>query len=149
LVLVRTLVDPTNPKDVEVVHTLQDAIKVSQNNPGRFEVPNWDQTSRKKVHDALLVLGATVSDTKGMFGNRAEVDPLRHLIATAAARQQRLSAFPGEGAPPTGVVCELLCEDHVGTYTLPYLCQWSNGTWRSVQTGEPVQGGVVGWRISK
>jgi hypothetical protein len=84
VVLVRTLVDPTNPKDVEEVHTLQDAIKVSQNNPGRFEVPNWDQASQKKVHDALLVLGATVSDTKGMFGNRAEVDPVRHLIATAA-----------------------------------------------------------------
>jgi hypothetical protein len=84
LVGVRTLVDPTNPKDLGEVHTLQDAIRVSQNNPGRFEVPNWDQTSRKKVHDALLVLGATVSDTKGMFGNRAEVDPVRHLIATAA-----------------------------------------------------------------
>jgi hypothetical protein len=54
LALVRTLVDPTNPKDIQEVHALQDAIKASQSNPGRFEVPNWDQTSRKKIHDAAL-----------------------------------------------------------------------------------------------
>jgi Protein of unknown function (DUF1254) len=75
--VVRTLVDPTNPKHIEEVHALQDAIKVSQSSPGRFEVPNWDQASRKKVHDALLLLGAT-GDTKRMFGNRGEVDPVRH-----------------------------------------------------------------------
>jgi hypothetical protein len=84
LVLVRTLVDPTNPKDIEQVHALQDAIKVSQNNPGRFEVPNWDQSSRKKVHDALLVLGQTLPDTsRRMFGTKDQVDPVRHLIGTA------------------------------------------------------------------
>jgi hypothetical protein len=84
-VLVRTLVDPANPKDLEEVHALQDAIKVSQNNPGRFEVPNWDQTSQKRVHDALVVLGEPLvnGDTKPMFGNRGEVDPVRHLLATA------------------------------------------------------------------
>jgi hypothetical protein len=39
--------------------------------------------ARRKVHDALLVLGATVPDTRHMFGNRAETDPVRHLIGTA------------------------------------------------------------------
>jgi hypothetical protein len=34
-----------------------------------------------------------------------------------AARRQRLAAFPGEGTPPADRSCELLCEDHVGTYT--------------------------------
>jgi hypothetical protein len=65
----------------------------------------------------------------------------------AAARQRRLAAFAGEGAPPAGKACQLLCEDHVGTYTLPYLCHWSDGTWRNVSTEEPVKTGVVGWRI--
>jgi hypothetical protein len=65
-----------------------------------------------------------------------------------AARRQRLAAFPGEGTPPADQSCELLCEDHVGTYTLPYLCFWSNGTWRSAKTGEPVKAGVVGWRTA-
>jgi hypothetical protein len=35
------------------------------------------------VHDALPVLGATVPDTRHMFGNRAEADPVRHLTGTA------------------------------------------------------------------
>jgi hypothetical protein len=64
----------------------------------------------------------------------------------ALARQRRLSDFPGVGPPPLGIACQLLCEDHVGTYTLPYLCHWSDGTWRSLGTGEPVKAGVVAWR---
>jgi hypothetical protein len=82
---VRTLVDPTNPKDIDEVHALQDAIKVRQNSPGRFEVPEWDQISRKKIHDALLVLGDTVSDSRRMFGTKDQVDPVRHLIGSAIA----------------------------------------------------------------
>ncbi len=60
----------------------------------------------------------------------------------------RLADFPGEGTPPADRRCELLCEDHVGTYTLPYLCHWSGDTWRSAETGEPVKAGVVGWRVA-
>jgi hypothetical protein len=85
VVAVRTLVDPTNPKDIDQVHALQDAIKVSQNRPGRLELPNWDATSQKKVRDALLVLATTMADFKQAFGTRARVDPVRHLVATAAA----------------------------------------------------------------
>lgn len=82
---VRTLVDPNDPKDVQEAHALQDAIKVSQNTPGRFEVPNWDQVSQKKVRDALLVLASTLPDTKDAFGARGQVDPVRHLITAASA----------------------------------------------------------------
>src|SRR6516164_11393460 len=46
LAAVRTLVDPSDPKDVEAVHTLQDSIKVVQpGGPGAFEIPNWDGAS--------------------------------------------------------------------------------------------------------
>ncbi len=82
-VVVRMLVDPANPKDVQQVHALQDALKVSQQSPGMFQVPNWDEASRKKVHAALLQLGETISDTKRMFGAKDQVDPVRHLIGTA------------------------------------------------------------------
>ena len=82
---VRTLVDPNDPKDVQEAHALQDAIKVNQNNPGRFEVPNWDQASQKKVREALLMLASTLPDTKGAFGARGQVDPVRHLITAASA----------------------------------------------------------------
>jgi hypothetical protein len=82
-VAVRTLVDPSDPKDVEQVHALQDAIKASQKNQGEFKVPDWDQTSQKKVRDALLVLGSTIPDFKKAFGTRQAVDPIRHLIGAA------------------------------------------------------------------
>ncbi len=84
-VAIRTLVNPSDPADVEQVHKLQDAIKVSQESAGKFEVPNWDQASQKKVRDALLVLATTIPDFKGAFGTREQVDPVRHLIGTAAA----------------------------------------------------------------
>jgi hypothetical protein len=81
---VRTLVDPKNPKDLTEVHALQDGIKVSQKNAGKFEVPKWDEASQKKVRDALLVLSSTTSDFKNAFGPKGTVDPVRHLLATAA-----------------------------------------------------------------
>ena len=83
LTAVRTLVDPVAPKDVVEVHALQDAIKVSQQSAGKFEIPNWNPVSQKKVRDALLVLGSTMSDFKHAFGAKNEVDPVRHLIGAA------------------------------------------------------------------
>ena len=69
VVAVRALVDPDDPKDVEAVHALQDAIKVDQpGGPGKFEVPNWDEASQKTVRDGLIMLATTLPDTKGMFG---------------------------------------------------------------------------------
>src|SRR5579871_1633918 len=84
LVGIRTLVDPANPDDVKQVHALQDAIKVSQKDPGKFEVPNWDPVSQKKIRDALLVLASATGGFKGAFGAKSEVDPIKHLIGTAA-----------------------------------------------------------------
>jgi hypothetical protein len=44
---VRILVDPSDPKDVETVHALQDAITISQpGGPGAFKIPNWDASSQ-------------------------------------------------------------------------------------------------------
>ena len=86
LVALRTLINPSEPKDLDQVHALQDAVKVSQpSGPGNFEVPKWDATSQKKVRDALLILAQTMPDFSGAFGKKDEVDSVRHLIGTAAA----------------------------------------------------------------
>ncbi|WP_342730152.1 DUF1214 domain-containing protein [Bradyrhizobium sp. B117] len=84
LIGLRTLVDPSDPKDVEKVRAVQDAVTISQKAPGKFEIPNWDPASRKKVRDALLVLASTAGGFKNAFGAKGQVDPVRHLIATAA-----------------------------------------------------------------
>src|SRR5258707_1229221 len=39
-------------------------------------------------------------------------------------RQQRLNDFESNGQPPAGELMELLCEDHNGTYVLPFPCLW-------------------------
>lgn len=85
LIGLRTLVDPTDPTDLNKVHALQDTIKVDQpGGPGNFEIPAWDQASQKKVRNALLVLAETIPDFSGAFGKKEDVDPVRHLIGTAA-----------------------------------------------------------------
>jgi hypothetical protein len=59
-------------------------------------------------------------------------------------RQARIDAFH-EGVPPTDQSLELLCEDHVDTYL--FLCRWSGGAWQNVETGNPIEATVVGWRV--
>lgn len=85
IVAVRTLVDPGDSDDLAAVHALQDAIVVSQADPGFFEIPRWDPASQKTVRDALVTLSTTLTDTKAMFGAKYEVDPVRHLIGSAFA----------------------------------------------------------------
>lgn len=81
----RILVDPADPKDMKEAHALQDAVIVRQKTTGRFEVPNWDPVSQKKVRDSLLALNSGLPDLRRAFGARFQVDQVRHLIGTAAA----------------------------------------------------------------
>ncbi len=85
MVGIRTLVNPDDPADQAKVHALQDAIRVEQKAQGSFEHPSWDPVSQKSVRDALIALGGTLPDTRGMFGAKGAVDPVRHLIGAATA----------------------------------------------------------------
>jgi hypothetical protein len=85
MLAVRTLVDPNSPADMTEAHRLQDAIVVKQDKTGSFEVPKWDPVSQNKVREALVALAATLLDSKGMFGTKADTDPVRHLIGAASA----------------------------------------------------------------
>ena len=80
----RTLVDPNDPKDVAQVQHCRTRPGSSQKDSGKLEMSNWDLASQKKVRDALLVLGSTIPDFKGAFGTKGQVDPIRHLIGSAA-----------------------------------------------------------------
>ena len=82
--VLRLFVNPDDPKDMAAAHALQDSVKVSQpGGPGTFEIPNWDEASRKKVHESLLIEGKNIVDSKGSFGTKETVDPEKHLVATA------------------------------------------------------------------
>ena len=81
---VRTLVDPANTDDLKQVHALQDAIIVKQpGGPGRFDVPDWDPASQKKIRDLLKALGESLPDWNGAAGPKGQVDEVRHLIVTS------------------------------------------------------------------
>ena len=60
-------------------------MKIGQANVGKLELPEWDAVSQKKVRDALLVLATTMPDFKQCFGTKEQVNPVRHLVASAAA----------------------------------------------------------------
>ncbi|HZC56113.1 MAG TPA: hypothetical protein VE396_08710 [Xanthobacteraceae bacterium] len=64
-----------------------------------------------------------------------------------ATRLERISAFTHDGSPPLDQPLELLCEDHVGTYVIPFLCRWHDGAWQSADTNNTIEATVVGWRL--
>ena len=63
-----------------------------------------------------------------------------------ATREDRIREFAQDGVPPAGLPVQLLCEDHNGTYLLPYSCHWSDGSWRNARTGHAIEAQVLGWR---
>lgn len=82
-VIFRTFMDPSNPEDIKVANALQDQIKAVQADAGSFEVPDWDEASLKTVRDAINVLAATRTSAAGMFGDKAKLNPIDHLLGTA------------------------------------------------------------------
>jgi hypothetical protein len=64
-------------------------------------------------------------------------------------RQARLADFSNAIDRASGEPVEILCEDHNGTYLLPFLCHWTAGEWRSSTTGEAIEARVIGWRTPK
>jgi hypothetical protein len=99
---VRTFVNPNDPADVKAVHALQDAIKVEQKSPGKFEIPDWDPVSQKAIREALLAVVAANGglDSARMFGRKDQVDEVQHLLGTAAG----WGGNPRDAAMYVGVV---------------------------------------------
>ena len=64
-------------------------------------------------------------------------------------RRLRLAQFNTDRDPPPFVDCQVLCEDHIGTYLAPFLCRFAEGAWRNVTTGECVAAVVLGWAVPR
>ncbi len=63
-----------------------------------------------------------------------------------ATRAERVAEFTADREPRPGIAVELLCEDHNGTYVLPFPCRREKNAWLNIKTGEDVQVAVIGWR---
>ena len=84
VVAVRILVDPADPADLVSVSALQDAMRLTAVAAEPFVSPAYETASLNTTRDALLVLAAGLRGFDRMFGTRDQVDPVRHLIGTAA-----------------------------------------------------------------
>jgi hypothetical protein len=56
-------------------------------------------------------------------------------------RRSRLDEFVTGHHPTADLPVQLLCEDHVGTYVIPFPCQYTAGEWVNTATGEGISGG--------
>jgi hypothetical protein len=104
LFLVRTFVDPNDPSDLVKVHAVQDAMTVTQTGAGSWQVPDWDASSLEQLRAALNAVVAANGglDSARMFGRQGEVDPVQHLLGTAAG----WGGNPPSAAYYSGVVLE-------------------------------------------
>ncbi|WP_127792353.1 DUF1254 domain-containing protein [Agromyces sp. LHK192] len=81
---VRILVDPADEADVAAVTALQDRIGLEAGSSTPFVMPDYDTGTFDETRNALLALARNLTDFDRTFGTKDEVDPVRHLIGTAA-----------------------------------------------------------------
>jgi hypothetical protein len=84
VVAARTLVDPRDVGDLAEVAAVQDQFAVKAVAERPFVPPDYDSDSLDRTRRALLALAAEQTSFERSFGSREEVDPVHHLIGTAA-----------------------------------------------------------------
>lgn len=82
--VVRTLVDPADADDVAAVNALQDQFGLQGGSSVAFELPDYDADSLDATRAPLLQLAGGVGGYDRTFGRADQVDPVRHLLGTAA-----------------------------------------------------------------
>jgi len=71
--VVRTLMDPNDPKDMDRAHKLQDAIKVSQKDSGDMSgLQEWNEDEMLKIRKAYNTLGSSLSSSSNFFGVKCD-----------------------------------------------------------------------------
>jgi len=84
LVAARVLVNPNEPSDLDIVAAIQDGLGLAAESARPFVLPEYEQVSFDSTRQAVLSLAAGVKSARGMFGTRADVNPVHHLLGTAA-----------------------------------------------------------------
>jgi hypothetical protein len=84
LAAARVLVDPADPADVAAVNALQDQFGLQASSAPPFVMPAYDQASFDATRAALLELAKGLGSFEHAFGAKNEVNPVLHLIGTAA-----------------------------------------------------------------
>jgi hypothetical protein len=77
----RTFLDPD---DLAATNALQDGMGIGGGGAGPLEIPDWDIDQLLIARDALNTLAKLGASNEGAFGTRDEIDPIKHLVFTAA-----------------------------------------------------------------
>lgn len=83
-IIVRVLVDPNDPEDVQRVNRMQDSLTLAGGGRGEYPLPAYDEASHTQTRNSLLELAGGVSSYDRAFGTAKEVDPILHLLGTAS-----------------------------------------------------------------
>ncbi len=111
-VATRVFLDPEDPADVAAVNAIQDQLAIEAGSSGPYEHPDYDGDSLDTTRTAVLALAKGVHDAARMFGPADVVDPIRHLLGTAAG---------WGGLPETEAFYAIDSEARpVGAYTLTF-----------------------------
>ncbi|HEY1179939.1 MAG TPA: DUF1214 domain-containing protein, partial [Phytomonospora sp.] len=130
----RILVDPADPADLAAVAAIQDRIVLTGDGATPFAYPEYDGTSLDDTRDALLSLARNLSGFDRAFGARDDVDPVRHLIGTAAG----WGGLPAAEASYIGVDPRLPAGRHELTVTdVPVDGFWSISVYNAKGFFEP------------
>ena len=124
--------DPTNPTP--------NAIKAASITFFIVSLPSWVKPlvtrSRHNLTAIYLAYATSSEDDKNQQAREREL----------VTRQERIDDFVHDGRPPANKPLQVLCEDHNGTYLLPFLCQWRDGIWQNAKSNRRIEAAVVGWR---
>lgn len=85
LAAARMLVDSDDPADIDRVNALQRSLGVSSVAGRSFAPVPFEEASFARTRAALLELAQGLGGLERCFGRRDEVDPIRHLLASASA----------------------------------------------------------------
>jgi hypothetical protein len=121
VLIARVLADPSDPKDLQAAHAIQNLLKVKSSSDVPYSHPVYDEMSMNSVSQALLSLATAIPNANECFGRKEQVDPIRHLLATAYG----WGGLPEEEAMYLNVQPKL----PIGAYSLTVKDVPVNGFW--------------------
>jgi hypothetical protein len=140
VIAARTLVDPRDPDDLAAVAAVQHQLVLEAGSARPFVMPDYDVESFDRTRQALLGLAADLTSFESTFGRAEDVDPVHHLIGTAAG----WGGLPDAEATYVGVVPDLPvgeCELTVGN-DVPVDGFWSISVYNADGFFEPNERGA-------
>jgi hypothetical protein len=83
VVVVRTLVDSSDPADIRKANELQDKLRIEASSAEPFTPPNYNEKSFKELRGLLQDVAKFLPDTDGAFGSRENTEQVPHLLGAA------------------------------------------------------------------